>query len=101
MAANQDFMLKGVEGDLLINNGDFVVNNSIDQNIYDILISIPGMWQQFPAMGVNLNQYQNGLTTGLDSLIRKQLTMDNFTVKNLKIDLSSNNKLTIYPQVTR
>lgn len=40
MAANQDFMLKGVEGDLLINNGDFVVNNSIDQNIYDILISI-------------------------------------------------------------
>lgn len=96
-----DFQLNTLDGDLLIVNGDFVVGDTTKQEVYDILVSNPGDWLQFPNCGCSLESYQNGFTTGLDSVVRKQLTADGFTVKKLTITLDSSNKLVVTPVVNR
>ncbi len=42
------------DGDLLIVNGDFVIGESIDQEVGLILQSNKGEYKEFPTFGLNL-----------------------------------------------
>lgn len=57
---NQDYLLDD-DGDLLIQDGDFVVGTSDNQHIRDILVSFQGEWKQFPLIGA-------GIITAISSL---------------------------------
>jgi len=83
----QDFLLDS-NGDLLIENGDFVVGASDPQNIQDTINAYAGYWKQFPTLGVGIEQYLNspGLAGELKRLITVQLQSDGFTVNSITVD---------------
>ena len=80
----QDF-LNDENGDLLIQNGDFVVGASDSQHVEDILTSFVGEWKQYPFLGVGLLQYlksQNPNTA--ITAIKTQLQSDGYSVNSVK-----------------
>ena len=79
------------DGDLLIEDGDFVLHESDEAHIEHILISNKGTWRQFPAIGVGLRSFLSGPLTrviknGLAKLIRVNLTFDGFKIRKLNVD---------------
>ena len=48
-----DFMRDG-HGDLLIRDGDFMVDASETQHISDLLLASPGAYKQSPLLGISL-----------------------------------------------
>lgn len=46
--------------DLLIQNGDFVIGESEQQEVEAILRAYPGWYKQFPTVGVGIMDYLNG-----------------------------------------
>jgi hypothetical protein len=52
--------LQDEDGDLLIENMDFVIGPSDQQHVKDILGSVPGWFKKFPLVGMNPYQYLNG-----------------------------------------
>lgn len=93
--AAQDFKLDE-NGDIAIENGDFVITASDQQHILDIMQSVPGWIKEFPLVGFNPYQYLNGRTssTDLNKNAKIQLQGDGYVqvVADLKID--SANKIT-------
>lgn len=87
--AAQDFKLDS-NGDIAIENGDFVITESDQQHILDIMQSVPGWIKEFPLVGFNPYQYLNGRTssTELNKNAKIQLQADGYTqvVADLKID---------------
>lgn len=87
--AAQDFKLDE-NGDIAIENGDFVITASDQQHILDIMQSVPGWIKEFPLVGFNPYQYLNGRTssTDLNKNAKIQLQGDGYTqvVADLKID---------------
>ena len=51
----------------------------------DILLAIPGSYQQFPNVGCSLITYENGPINGLQSIAVKQLVGDGINITNLNI----------------
>lgn len=96
-----DIMLSELNGDLKISNGDFVIGDTTNQEVADILISNPGEWHQFPDVGCALINYQDGIPNGLQSLVKKQLIGDGLTINNLKISIDANGELNIEAACTR
>lgn len=84
------------DGDLLIQNGDFVIGFSDQQHNYDIMASNTGDWKEYPLVGFNKLTYLNSRTTSavLNQNARIQLQADGCSniVTDLKID--ADNKLT-------
>ncbi len=96
MPNSGDLQLTKLGGDLKISNGDFLfTDNSVQQNIQDILLAIPGDWIQFPLVGCALETYQDGQINGLDSIIKKQLISDGININIFNISLNSLSKLDI------
>lgn len=78
------------DGDLLIENGDFVVAVSDEQHFADILLARPGDYKSAPWMGTSLEDYRNAPVTGLT---RQQLERD---IKlNFEADGAKNVTITI------
>lgn len=73
--------------DLLIDNGDFVIIDSDQQNVDLILNTSIGNWFENPLVGVGIINYlaspENPLV--LEALIKKQLTNDGFKVESISI----------------
>lgn len=88
--------LTDIDGDLLIQNGDFVIGESDEQHILDIMQSMPGWFKQFPLVGFNPYQYLNARVsvTDLNKNAKIQLQADGYT--NITTDLTqdANNNLT-------
>ena len=104
MAVFQDYLRDGLDGPLLIKNGDFVVGPSDNQHIHDLLVDVPGWWHQYPAIGCSLINYQRGSIniTQLTNIIRTQLSQDGYTVGFPKIAFdASGNILDITPNAIR
>lgn len=94
MANTTDMSLNGLNGDLLIKNGDLVFNlNSLNQNIADILVSVPGDWQQYPNVGCSLNLYYDSQINGLQSIVKKQLISDGINIDYINIYIDENSVL--------
>lgn len=83
------------DGDAAIVRGDFAVIDSDQTHIEHILISNKGYWFENPLLGVGIIDEQNGSRTRqeLKQNIRRQLVLDNFSVK--KIDISQANEIDI------
>lgn len=73
-------------GDILLVNGDYVMDESDMQHIEDILDGYPGEYRNAPLLGVYLQRAVNGL---MDGSIRRDINInlqsDNYSVKKIEI----------------
>ncbi len=74
------------DGDLLIVNGDFVIGESIDQEVGLILQSNKGEYKEFPTFGLNLIELINSNTSEveLNQLLKIELKKDGKNYQQLK-----------------
>jgi len=73
--------------DLVIENGDFKIGQSDDQNIEAIMISEKGQFYEFPKLGYGVRRKLYGaMNIPLErKLIRENLKLDNYNIKKLNI----------------
>jgi len=67
----KDFVLK--DGDLQIRGGDFVVDESDQQHVEDLLLAHKGEYTQNPVLGIGISSY---LRAPVDARIRQKLERD-------------------------
>lgn len=89
----KDFLLDD-NGDLLIQNGDFVIGESDNQHQLDILLSEKGEWKEFPEIGVGINEMLSD-DDFVEFLIeaKKNLEYDGMSINN--IEFTGDGKLNI------
>lgn len=85
------------DGDLKIENGDFIAGNSDNQHIADIIASFPGENKQFPLVGVGVMQYLNSTSRDqqLESSIKQQLESDGYQVNSISLMRDASGKIKI------
>lgn len=80
-----DFLLDQ-NRDLKIENGDFVIGDSTEQNVELLFISTPGEWKEHIEAGVAIERTSNGnLDRFIDRTIRVQMEADGYEITKLKI----------------
>lgn len=82
MTLVKDIILSNTR-DLLIENGDFVIQPSDDQHIMLVLLNAPGQLRHAPIIGVAIDRYKNSrlnliTITKLKQDVRLQLQLDGF-----------------------
>lgn len=96
MAKAQDFILDS-DGDILIQDGDFVIGESDGQHIRDIMSSVPGWFKEFPFVGFNPYQFLNSRSSvqQQSQLAKIQLESDGYVVdaNQLSISIDSDGKI--------
>lgn len=80
MATAKDF-LQNNDNDLLIENNDFVIGNSDEDHIVDIINSAQGDWKEYIFCGVGIDNFLNssGAQLQLRKQILQQLTADGYS----------------------
>ncbi|MDB0602645.1 hypothetical protein PL373_16205 [Tenacibaculum maritimum] len=79
-------LLLDENGDLSIVNGDFIIGNSSEQSVEQLLISKAGEWKEHPQIGCDIQKSMNGLINRfLERNIRVQLEADGFNIEKLKV----------------
>lgn len=86
MAKYNDFLLDD-NGDIRIENGDFVFGDPTQDEVRDIITDYAGHWRFAPYIGVGLHRYQNstGKETEVERLIGLHLKLDGYEIKRLKV----------------
>ena len=80
----KDFLLN--DGDLLIEQGDWLIADSDQQHTQLLLTSMPAEWKENPETGVGLALSQHGAIDGfVKRTIAVQLEADGFKLDNLQI----------------
>lgn len=81
-----DFTLDGV-GDLLIEDGDFVLSYSDGMHQEHIIKSFTGYWRNAPLVGVGIEQYLHASTgtAEVKRLIKIQLEADGYKVESINV----------------
>ncbi len=89
------------DGDLLIVNGDFVIGESEEQHIVDILNANKGFYKEFPHVGVGIMQYykSSGMQDEIKMNIQLQLESDNFTINEIVV--GDMEKMQVYIDASR
>lgn len=73
-------------GDLAIVGGDFVIGNSKEQSVEQILINSAGEFKEFPQVGCGIKKQKNGVISRfIERNIRVQLEADGFNVEKLTL----------------
>jgi hypothetical protein len=92
-----DDILLDNTNDLLILNGDFLIDNSTNQEVEDIIRSYPGWWKEYPLVGCGAPNYLNSPGSGqqLSNIITQQLKLDGKTVTSFSAKLNTNGTFTI------
>lgn len=82
-----DFLLD-TSGDISINNGDFAIQKSEQQEVELLLMSSVGDWKENPSVGVNMPQLvkSRSTETAIKKVIHEQLADDGFKKVNIKIN---------------
>jgi hypothetical protein len=97
--------IQETDNDLLINprTGDFDFGPSDNDHISDIILSFPGEWKQYPAIGVGVRQYvkSSGKEQELQRSVKLNLISDGYTVTNPKVEIDANGKVTGAPAAIR
>lgn len=80
-------LILDTNNDLTIENGDFTIGQSDDQNIEAIMISEKGQFYEFPLLGYGIRKKLYGSFNKPQErkLIREDLKRDNYSVKSLVI----------------
>jgi hypothetical protein len=75
-------------GDLIILNGDFKVNESDSQHVEHIVIADKGQFRQFPLIGVGIKKTINGSVNPqrVKQQIKLQLESDGFNVRQIEVN---------------
>lgn len=84
-STRKDFLYDD-DGDLLIENGDFAIGLSDDQNVQDILSANKGDYRQYPTVGVELIKFlkkQDNDFAKLKREITVNLESDGYRVADL------------------
>jgi len=86
MAIARD-ILTDATGDLQIANGDFVVGNSDQQHILDLLNGDVGHYKQFSLCCVGVHKYLNGASTSIEinADIRAKLSEDGYAIDGVQV----------------
>ena len=72
--------------DLMIKNGDIVVDDSTEQNQVLLFMSHPGEWRQHPTIGVGAQDFVNDDNFAmLAQEIQKQFQEDGMQVKKVTV----------------
>ena len=73
--------------DLVVDLGDFVLADSDQQSVQDIINAYKGNYKEFPLIGVGIDTYRNSTPdeSELQSIVKKQLEADGFTVNSVTI----------------
>jgi hypothetical protein len=102
MPAYQDFLLDA-DGDLLIQNGDFVIGLSDEDHMQDLIESFVGWWKEYPAVGVGIKQYQasSGQEQVIERNIKLQLQGDGYDIAIVRVTSTSDSKFNIQIDGTR
>ena len=76
-----------LNNDLKIENGDFAIGQSDDQNIEAILLAEKGQFYEFPLLGYGITRKINGTFDRLTERksVREELKRDNYNIKVLNI----------------
>lgn len=82
----QDILL--TNNDLTFEDGDFAIRESLLQDAKLILSTAPGHWKQFPALGVDLENFLNEDKEffELKRLFKLHLKYDDKKLKSLKLE---------------
>jgi hypothetical protein len=102
MPAYEDFLLDA-DGDLLIQDGDFVIGLSDEDHMQDLIESFVGWWKEFPAVGVGIKQFQAsaGQEQVIERNIKLQLQGDGYDIAIVRVTLTSDSKFNIQIDGTR
>jgi len=80
----KDFLLDE-DGNLRIENGDFVVGDATDQNIQEIITAHKGEFKEFPEIGVGIEDMLNEDDYSEMLIeIKKNLEYDGMTLSELR-----------------
>jgi hypothetical protein len=81
-----DFTLAG-DGDLLIEDGDFVLSHSDGMHQEHILRSYTGFWRNAPLVGVGIEQYFGAAVkpAEIKRAITLQIAADGFSINSLDV----------------
>ena len=86
---------KNIEHDLVIEEGDFVKHNAVQDHIEDILLYTKGSFRLNPLVGADLVKFINApwstkTIISTEKTIRLQLEMDGYTIRRVNAkDLSN------------
>jgi hypothetical protein len=96
-------LLLNSDGSFQIKNGDFVIGDSDNQNVNDILQAVKGDYKLSPQIGLNSPVFINSNSTNADIKLQAklQLELDGFRVKDIVVTKDSLGQLNIEPYVTR
>lgn len=74
--------------DLIIENGDFKLNESDSQHVEHIITADKGQFRQWPLIGVGINRLINGSINpqALKQVVKLNLESDNYNVRLIEID---------------
>jgi hypothetical protein len=102
MPAYEDFLLDA-DGDLLIQDGDFVISLSDEDHMQDLIESFVGWWKEFPAVGVGIKQFQAsaGQEQVIERNIKLQLQSDGYDIAIVRVTATSDSKFNIQIDGTR
>lgn len=79
-----DILLDKETDDLRIENGDFVIGRSDEQNQKLILISEKGEWKEFPELGVGIDKMlDNEEYNAMLISAKKNLQYDGMQIRNI------------------
>lgn len=83
----RDILFSFTTDDLRIENGDFVIGNSDQQNVRHIVQSHRGQFYQTPLIGVGILNEMNSAVTiqNLKNRIRTNLLLDNYEPDGIEI----------------
>lgn len=79
-----------IDNDLIIQNGDFVVENSELQQAQAIIQAAPGEFKQFPLVGVGIEQFIGSTIDKpiLYAFITNALAEDELYVDSISVDIT-------------
>jgi hypothetical protein len=99
----QDIILNTTTQDLLIENGDFVVNNSEQQETNLIINLNLGNLFEYPLVGVGIMNYLASTISPmkLESIIQQQLESDGFIVDSINVKGSTIKDISIQVLASR
>jgi hypothetical protein len=81
---SEDFI---ITDDIQIEDGDFKIDVSDNQNVYAILQAHRGQFYEFPLIGLGIDDFQNSPQTNrfLRKRIKEELAKDNYVARNIEI----------------
>lgn len=89
--AQIDFMINN-DNTLMIQNGDFVIDDSTLNHAKEIINVAPGEIRQYPTLGANISKYIGSKIDKINlyNIISEQLTNDNITLLDADIKITNN-----------